>query len=400
MATIMAPPALSNASTSPSSLLPVYRRAPVEIVRGDGIRLYDAGGRDYVDFTSGIAVNALGYGDEGLRQAIRDAADGLIHVSNLFRTAPGERLSQRLVELSFADRVFFCNSGVEANEGAFKFARRWARSPGSPAKHEIVAVRGSFHGRLFASLAGTDRPSYRAPFRPLADGVSIAERDLETLGEVLDADTTAALVIEPIQGEGGVRVLDAGYLRELRALTYERRIALVFDEIQCGLGRTGHLFAYERVNVQPDLMTLAKPIAGGLPMGAILMTEAIAATIQPGDHGSTFGGGPFVATIAQYVLGRVSDPRLLEGVRTNGQWLGEELRGLASRTGRIREVRGVGFIWGIDVHEPSSDVISRARDEGLLVVGAGDYTLRILPPLVASRDDLSEGLRRLERALG
>src|SRR6185503_19848602 len=214
-----------------------------------------------------------------------------VHVSNLFRTSPGERLAARLVELSFADRVFFCNSGVEANEGAFKFARRWARTVGSLAKHEIVGVRGAFHGRLFASLAATDRPAYRAPFRPLAGGVSIAERDIETLGGLLSAETVTALIIEPIQAEGGVRVLDAGYLRELRALTRERRIALIFDEIQCGLGRTSHLFAYKRVYVEPDLMTLAKPIAGGLPMGAILMTEEIAAAIQPGDHGTTFGGG-------------------------------------------------------------------------------------------------------------
>jgi predicted acetylornithine/succinylornithine family transaminase len=378
----------------------VYKRAPIELVRGDGIRLFDAAGREYVDFTSGIAVNALGYGDEGLRQAMHEAADGLVHVSNLFRTAPGELLAQRLVDLSFADRVFFCNSGVEANEGAFKFARRWARALGTPAKHEILGVRGAFHGRLFATLAATDRPSYRAPFRPLAGGVSIAERDLESLGLLLEPETVAALVIEPIQGEGGVRVLDAGYLRELRALTRERRIALIFDEIQCGLGRTGHLFAYQRVNVEPDIMTLAKPIAGGLPMGAILVTDEIAATIQPGDHGSTFGGGPFVASVARHVLERVSDAALLNSVRTNGQWLGASLREMANATARIRDVRGVGFIWGIDVHEPAGDVIARARDEGLLLVGAGDYTLRILPPLVATRGDLEEGLHRLQRALG
>ena len=401
MATIMAPsPAAPTSAATPSALLPVYRRAPIEFVRGEGVRLYDAEGREYVDFTSGIAVNALGYADEGLRNAMRTAADGLIHVSNLFRTAPGEQLAERLAGLSFADRVFFCNSGVEANEGAFKFARRWARTGGSPAKHEIIGVRGSFHGRLFASLAATDRPAYRAPFRPLAGGVSIAERDLESLAGILSSETVAALVIEPIQGEGGVRVLDAGYLRELRAVTRERRIALMFDEIQCGLGRTGHLFAYERVNVIPDLMTLAKPLAGGLPMGAILMTEEIAATIQPGDHGSTFGGGPFVASVASYVLDRVSDPGLLESVRNDGRWLGEALRDLGTRTGRIREVRGVGFIWGIDVHEPASEVIRRAREEGLLLVGAGDYTLRILPPLVATLAELEEGLHRLERALG
>src|SRR5688572_1105472 len=402
MATLMAtPPSVTPiAAPATSALLPVYKRAPIELVRGEGVRLYDADGKEYIDFTSGIAVNALGYGDEGLREAIHAAADGLIHVSNLFRTSPGEQLAERLVELSFADRVFFCNSGVEANEGAFKFARRWARTVGSLAKNEIIAVRGAFHGRLFASLAATDRPAYRAPFRPLAGGVSIAERDLESLGRVLSAETVAALVIEPIQGEGGVRVLDAGYLRELRALTRERGIALMFDEIQCGLGRTGHLFAYERVGVEPDLMTLAKPIAGGLPMGAILMTETIAAAIQPGDHGTTFGGGPFVATVARHVLDRVSAPQVLAAVRENGTWLAEALHDLAVRSGRVRDVRGVGFIWGIDVHEPAGDIIARARDEGLLMVGAGDYTLRILPPLVATRTDLEEGLRRLERALG
>ena len=400
MATLMATPSAVTPIAPPSPLLPVYKRAPIDLVRGEGIRLYDVDGREYVDFTSGIAVNALGYGDAGLREAMHAAADGLIHVSNLFRTSPGEQLAQRLVDLSFADRVFFCNSGVEANEGAFKFARRWARTVGSLAKHEIVGVRGAFHGRLFASLAATDRPAYRAPFRPLAGGVSIAERDIETLGGLLSAETVAALIIEPIQGEGGVRVLDAGYLRELRALTRERRIALIFDEIQCGLGRTGHLFAYQRVNVEPDLMTLAKPIAGGLPMGAILMTEEIAAAIQPGDHGTTFGGGPFVASVARHVLDRVSDPALLDSVRTNGEWLGESLKEMAGRTGRIRDVRGAGYIWGIDAHEPASEVIPRAREQGLLLVGAGDHTLRILPPLVATRADLEDGLHRLERALG
>lgn len=400
MATIMAPTPAITPSARPAALLPVYKRAPIDLVRGEGIRLFDADGRDYVDFTSGIAVNALGYGDEGLRQAMHAAADGLIHVSNLFRTAPGERLAERLVELSFADRVFLCNSGVEANEGAFKFARRWARAVGSLAKHEIVAVRGAFHGRLFASLAATDRPAYRAPFRPLAGGISIAERDLDSLSKGLSTETVAALIIEPIQGEGGVRVFDGGYLRELRALTRERRIALIFDEIQCGLGRTGHLFAYEGVGVAPDLMTLAKPIAGGLPMGAILMTEEIAATIQPGDHGTTFGGGPFVAAVANHVLDRVSRPEFLESIRSTGAWLGERLRDLAARSGRIRDVRGAGFIWGIDVHEPAPETIARARDHGLLLVGAGDYTLRILPPLVATRPDLETGLERLERALG
>jgi predicted acetylornithine/succinylornithine family transaminase len=400
MATLTSPLMDSTTASSATALLPVYKRAPLVLVRGEGIRLFDADGREFVDFTSGIAVNALGYGDPGLQAVMRESAEGLVHVSNLFRTAPGERLAQRLVARSFADRVFFCNSGVEANEGAFKFARRWARSIGGPAKHEIIGLRGAFHGRLFASVAATDRPAYRAPFRPLAGGVSIAERDIEGLAGILSAETVAALIIEPIQGEGGVRVMDAGYMQELRSLTRERQVALIFDEIQCGMGRTGHLFAYERVGAEPDLLTLAKPIAGGLPMGAILMTEAIASTIKPGDHGTTFGGGPFVASVAEYVLDRISEPAFLANVRDRGTWLGTALEDLAARTGRIRAVRGTGFIWGIDVHEPGADVIARARDAGLLLVGAGEHTIRILPPLVATQEDLAEGLRRLEHALG
>jgi predicted acetylornithine/succinylornithine family transaminase len=390
----------ATSSSATPALLPVYKRAPMVLVRGEGVRLFDADGSEFIDFTSGIAVNALGYGDPDLRAALHRAADGLVHVSNLFRSAPGERLAERLVAHSFADRVFFCNSGVEANEGAFKFARRWARTVGGPAKHEIVGLRGAFHGRLFASLAATDRPAYRSPFRPLAGGISIAERDVEGLATLLSAETTAALVLEPIQGEGGVRVLDEGYLRDLRALTQERQVALMFDEIQCGLGRTGYLFAYQRVGVTPDLMTLAKPLAGGLPMGAVLMTEAIASTVQPGDHGTTFGGGPFVASVAEHVVDRVSDPALLASVRDNGAWLGRALRELQERHGGIRAIRGTGYIWGLDVHAPAPDVVARARVEGLLLVGAGDYTVRILPPLVATREDLAEGLRRLERALG
>lgn len=395
MTTVSAPAAPVTAA-----LLPVYKRAPMELVGGSGIMLHDAEGRAYVDFTSGIAVNALGYGDAGLRDAVVRAADGLMHVSNLFRTAPGEQLAERLVALSFADAVFFCNSGAEANEGAFKMVRKWARAAGGPAKHEIVAVRGAFHGRLFASLAATDRPSYRAPFRPLAGGISIVERDVEELALVLDRETTAGVIVEPVQGEGGVRVLDAGFLRELRALTRERGVALIYDEIQCGLGRTGTLFAYERVGVVPDVLTLAKPLAGGLPMGAILLTEDIAGAMQAGDHGTTFGGGPFVATVALHVLERLADPALLAHVRTTGAWLGEQLAALQARSGRIRAVRGVGFMWGIDVHEPAADVIARARGEGLLVVSAGEYTVRLLPPLVASREQLADGLERLERALG
>ncbi|HXT18130.1 MAG TPA: acetylornithine/succinylornithine family transaminase [Gemmatimonadaceae bacterium] len=385
-------------SASPSALLGNYKRAPSEFVDGDGVYLVDADGKRYLDFVSGIAVNALGYGDAGLRAAMHAAADGLVHTSNLYATSAGERLAATLVEKSFASKVFFCNSGAEANEGAFKFARRWARTQGD-AKHEIVALRGSFHGRLFGTLAATDRPSYRMPFRPLAPGISIVERDIEDLAVALNPETAAAVILEPIQGEGGVRVLDAGFVREVRALTRERNVALIFDEIQCGLGRTGTLFAYEHFGIEPDMVTLAKPLAGGLPMAAVLMTEQIAETIKPGDHGTTFGGGPFVASVANHVIDRVSRPEMLKHVAENGAWLGRQLNEIAHRTARIRAVRGLGYMWGIDVMGTAAHVVSEAFNAGLLVCSAGEYTVRLLPPLVMTRDELALGLGKLEEIL-
>ena len=382
------------------ALLPVYRRTPLEIVRGEGVYVYDPDGRPYLDFVSGIAVNALGYGDAGIRAAIESAlSSGVIHASNLYHTGPARALAIELAERSFASKVFFCNSGAEANEGAFKFARRWALAHGGPGKHEIIALRGSFHGRLFASLAATDRPTYRAPFRPLAGGVGIVERDLSALDIALNAETVAALIVEPVQGEGGVRVLDGDFLRAIRDITRARGIALIFDEVQCGLGRTGHLFAYERYGVEPDMLTLAKPLAGGLPMGAVLLNEQIAASIRPGDHATTFGGGPLVASVALHVLGRVSDAGLLAGIRDRGAWLGHELHAIGARTGRVRAVRGTGYIWGIDVTIPASEVVAASLEEGLLVCTAGEHTVRLLPPLIATQNDLANGLRTLERTL-
>jgi len=390
----------SAAAPMNSSLLATYKRAPMEFVRGEGVELIDASGKRYLDFASGIAVNALGYGDAGIAQVVSEAlASGLIHTSNLYRTSAGEQLADKLVDRSFASKVFFCNSGAEANEGAFKFARRWAREIGGDGKVEIVALRGAFHGRLFASLAATDRPSYRAPFRPLAGAISICERDLADLEIALDEETVAAVIVEPVQGEGGVRVLDRGFLGELRRITAAREIALIFDEIQCGLGRTGHLFAYERSGVIPDMVTLAKPLAGGLPMGAVLVSEEIAAAIQPGDHGTTFGGGPLVAAVAAHVFERLSDPLLLGAVRENGAWLGEQLDAIARRSGKVRAIRGLGFIWGLDVVESAGDIVKRGWDEGLLLLTAGEHTLRILPPLTMDRGDLARGLSIIERII-
>jgi acetylornithine/N-succinyldiaminopimelate aminotransferase len=388
------------AAATATAILGTYKRAPMEFVKGEGVDLIDAEGKRYLDFSSGIAVNALGYGDPGIFSALSEAmSTGIIHTSNLYRTRAGEALASRLVDLSFASKVFFCNSGAEANEGAFKFARRWARKTGSDSKVEILALRGGFHGRLFASLAATDRPSYRAPFRPLAGGVSICERDLSDLDTALDEETVAAIIVEPVQGEGGVRVLEAGFLEGLRTLTAERGIALIFDEIQCGLGRTGRLFAYQNTDVVPDMLTVAKPLAGGLPMGAVLVSAEISAAIQPGDHGTTFGGGPLVAAVAAHVLERLADESLLEQVRKNGAWLGEQLQTIARRSGRVRAIRGIGYMWGLDVVEPAGDVVQRGWDQGLLTLTAGEYTLRVLPPLIADRDDLVRGLSIIEKII-
>ena len=395
----------TSASSDESALLQNYRRAPVEFVNGQGAQLEDANGKRYVDFVSGIAVNALGYGDPGLTAALHEAADGLVHVSNLFQSSPGEALAAKLVASSFADNVFFCNSGGEANEAAFKFARRWARATtagggrGDESKHQIVALRGAFHGRLFGTLAATDRPAYRLPFQPLAAGVGIVERDIEAVSQALTADTGAAVILEPVQGEGGVRVLDKGFVQEVRALTRERNALLILDEIQCGMGRTGKLYAYEHFDIEPDVLTLAKPLAGGLPMGAVLVTGRVARAIQPGDHGTTFGGGPFVASVANYVFDRLADPSLLAHVARNGEWLGRELEEISRRTGRIRAVRGLGYMWGIDIMGTAAHVVGEALEQGLLVCSAGEYTVRLLPPLVATRDELADGLRILEQVL-
>jgi acetylornithine/N-succinyldiaminopimelate aminotransferase len=395
-------PEQANATQSQISrdILGTYKRAPMRFVRGAGVELFDEDDKAYLDLSSGIAVNALGYGDAGIKQTIEQTLEsGLVHVSNLYRTEAGESLAKFLVDNSFASQVFFCNSGAEANEGAFKFARRWGRAVGTDAKTGIVALRGGFHGRLFASLAATDRPSYRAPFRPLAGGVSICERDETELDAALDRESVAAVILEPVQGEGGVRVLEPGLLEYIRKLTKEREIALIFDEIQCGLGRLGTFMAYERFGVTPDMVTLAKPIAGGLPMGATLITSEIAAAVKPGDHGTTFGGGPLVAAVANHVVRRLASPDLLRSVKQNGEWLGERLTTMARKSSRVRAVRGMGYMWGIDVVEPAADVVQRGWDAGLLIITAGDHTLRLLPPLVMERSDLERGLGILESIL-
>lgn len=374
---------------------------PLTAVSGHGSWLVDEHGREWLDAYGGHAVAASGHCHPHVVQAVQRQAATLLFYSTAVPLRVREELADRIAERCPGDlsRVFFCNSGAEANEAAFKFARRWGRQTGTDAKTGIVALRGGFHGRLFASLAATDRPSYRAPFRPLAGGISICERNQAELDAALDGESVAALIVEPVQGEGGVRVIERELIEYIRRMTSERGIALIFDEIQCGLGRLGTFMAYERFGVTPDMVTLAKPLAGGLPMGAVLMTSEIAAAMKPGDHGTTFGGGPLVAAVAEHVVRRLADPVLLARVRENGEWLEGELSAIARRSSKVRGVRGMGLMWGIDVVEPAAAIVERAWSAGLLVITAGDHTLRILPPLVATRDDLERGIHILARLL-
>jgi acetylornithine/N-succinyldiaminopimelate aminotransferase len=378
------------------ALLGVYRPAGPCFVAGEGCSLIAEDGRRYLDFTAGIAVNALGYGDADVAEAIRGALDsGLIHASNLFRTAPAAELAAWLVERSFAERVFLCNSGAEANEGAIKFARRWA----GEGKHEVIAFRGGFHGRTVGALAATDRPAYQEPFRPLMPGVHFADvGDTAAVDRLLARGRTAAVLIEPLQAEGGVRPVPPAFLRALRWLCDEAGALLIVDEVQTGLGRTGHLWAHEAAGVRPDLMTLAKPLAGGLPMGAVLLSGEVAAAVRPGDHATTFGGGPLVAAAALAACRKIGTPHFLAEVRRKGALAADLLGALALRSPAVTAVRGAGLLWGIEV-EDAAGVVARALEAGLLLCTAGADVVRVLPPLTIGDDELRRGIALLEECL-
>ena len=384
-------------SSDATALLGVYARVGPLFVAGEGSELIAEDGTRYLDFVAGIAVNALGYNNAVFRDAVLRALDsGLVHVSNLYRTEPGERLAAELTGRAFPSggHAFFCNSGAEANEGAFKFARKWSKQT------EIVAFSGSFHGRLFASLAATDRPDYRRPFEPLLAGVQIIPLgDKDAATRAITAGRTAAVIIEPVQGEGGVRTVPAEFLAFLRERCDACGTALIFDEVQCGLGRTGTLFAAEQSGVVPDMYTLAKPLGGGLPMGAILVNDPITGALAPGDHATTFGGGPFVATVALDVVRTIAEPDFLADVRAKGAWLGERLSALAARSPRVREARGRGLMWGLELNEVAAPLVAAARERHLLVLTAGPNVIRIVPPLTVSRDDLERGATILEEVL-
>jgi acetylornithine/N-succinyldiaminopimelate aminotransferase len=380
-------------------VLQTYRRPEFVLVHGEGARVFDSQGRAYLDGVAGIAVNALGHRDPQVVAAIQAAAEGLIHVSNLYHTEPQARLAEWLVEHSFAERVFFCNSGTEAVEGALKFARKYARhafpqpeTGADYAKTRIVAFTGSFHGRSMGALSTTATEKYRAPFEPLVPGVRFAPFNDVAAAEAAITDEVCAVIVEPIQGEGGVHLATPDFLEHVRAACDRTGALLIFDEIQCGLGRSGTLWAHQAYGVTPDLMTLAKPLAGGLPMGAVLMTQAVADAMGVGDHGSTFAAGPLVCQVAQVVLERVAEPGFLAGVRQKGEHLGQRLAALA------RQARGRGLIWGVECQVEAATIVAAGYRQGILVCAAGPNVVRLVPPLTMSMAELDELADRLEAA--
>jgi acetylornithine/N-succinyldiaminopimelate aminotransferase len=381
-------------------VLQTYKRPPFVLERGEGVYLYDAEGRRYLDFVSGIAVNALGYGDPEVLQALGEQAGRLMHASNLYHTAPQALLARDLVQRSFADRAFFCNSGTEACEAALKFARKWQRvNHAGEERPGIVAFEGSFHGRTMGALSATHREKYRQPFEPLLPGVSFAPfNDVEAARAAIGPQT-GAVIVEPLQGEGGVNPATGEFLRALREAWDAVGALLIFDEVQCGLGRTGTLWAHEAYGVTPDLMTLAKPLGGGLPIGAVLMTQCVADAIVPGDHGSTFAANPAICAVARVVVRRLSEPGFLAGVRERGSYLEARLGELKARRPLLVAVRGRGLIWGLELAGGAAPLVGRCCERGLIVTTAGERVLRLLPPLVVTEREIDEAVAVLDEVL-
>ncbi|GAB1717219.1 MAG: acetylornithine aminotransferase apoenzyme [Nitrobacter sp.] len=386
-------------TTAASHLLPVFARADLSFESGEGAWLVGSDGGRYLDFTSGVAVNALGHCHPHLVAALQAQAAKLWHVSNLFKSPDGERLAARLCEQSFADFVFFANSGAEAVECAIKVVRRHHASRGHAERYRMVTFEGAFHGRTLATLAATGSAKYLEGYGPPVDGFDqVPLDDIEAVKKAI-GPATAGILIEPLQGEGGVREPSHAFFRGLRQLCDEHGLLLVFDEVQTGMGRTGELFAYKRIGVTPDVMSLAKALGGGFPIGACLATAEAASGMTPGSHGSTFGGNPLAVAAANAVLDVMLEPGFFERTRKMSLLLKQKLASVVDRHPDVlSEVRGEGLLIGLKAVVPSGDLVGALREEKLLTVGAGDNVVRLLPPLIVSEAEIEESVRRLERA--
>ena len=382
-----------------SSILPVYARAPVAFERGEGAWLVAEGGRRYLDFGSGIAVNALGHSHPHLVQALTEQAGKLWHISNLYQNPAGETLAKRLTEATFAEVVFFCNSGAEALEASIKMARKYQSASGHPERYRIVTFEGAFHGRTLATIAAGGQKKYLEGFGPAMPGFDQVPFGDDAALEAAIGPETAAILIEPVQGEGGIRPVPPERLRRLRRLCDEKGLLLVLDEVQSGVGRTGKLFAHEWAGVTPDIMAVAKGIGGGFPMGACLATREAAKGMVPGTHGTTFGGNPLAMAVGNAVLDVVLADGFLDHVRQTALLLKQRLAEIKDRhPAVIAEVRGEGLMIGLKLHVPNGELVKAAEEEGLLLIAAGDNVARLLPPLTIGEEEVGEAVARLDGA--
>jgi acetylornithine/N-succinyldiaminopimelate aminotransferase len=380
-------------------LLPTYARVDLAFARGEGAWLISTTNERYLDFSGGVAVNVLGHAHPRLLAALNEQAQKVWHVSNLYRVPEAERLADRLCAASFADLVFFCNSGAEAMECSIKVARKHHAASGHPDRYRIITFEGAFHGRTLATLAAGGNKKYLDGFGPVAEGFDqVPFGDLEAVKRAI-GPATAAILIEPIMGEGGVRVVPNQFLQRLRGLCDEHGLLLMFDEVQAGVGRTGRFFAYERTGVKPDILALAKGLGGGFPVGACLATADAGKGMTPGTHGSTFGGNPLAMAVGNAVVDVLLAPGFLEGVRKKALLMRQRLAEVHDRHGDvIAEVRGEGLLLGLRTNVPNGDLVDALRAEHVLAVAAGDNVVRLLPPLVISEGEISEGMERLDRA--
>ena len=382
-----------------ASLVHTYNRYPIVLDHGEGAYLYDIEGKKYLDFGAGIAVCSLGYGNVEYEAALKAQVEKLLHVSNLFYTAPVAEAAEKLKKAAQMERVFFTNSGTEAIEGALKAARRYAYTKQS-GRYEFIAMQHSFHGRSMGAVSVTGTESYRTPFEPLISGVRFAEYNkLESVKEQV-TDKTCAILLETVQGEGGIYPAKPEFLEGVRKLCDEEGILLIFDEIQCGMGRTGAMFAWQDYGVKPDIMCMAKAIGNGVPVGAFAMTEEVAAySLQPGDHGTTYGGNPFVCAAVSKVLDIFEKEELLPHVREVGAYLEEKLEELVETFDTVVERRGKGLMQGLVLKRPVGEVIANAQEEGLIVLSAGGNVLRMVPPLIIQKEQVDEMTEKLKKAL-
>ncbi|MCX7845610.1 MAG: acetylornithine transaminase [Dictyoglomaceae bacterium] len=374
-----------------------YNRFPIAIVKGKGVKVWDADGKEYLDFVSGIAVCSLGHCNDELISAITSQAQKLMHISNLYYIEPQGELAKIIVENSCGDKVFFCNSGAEANEAAIKLARKYGKSHGGENKYEIVSAYKSFHGRTLATLTATGQPKYQKGFEPLPQGFKyIPFNDISALYENIN-ENTCAVILEPIQGEGGIYVAEKSFLQTARKLCDEYNALLIFDEVQCGIGRTGKLLAYQHFDIEPDIITLAKALGGGFPIGAMVANKKCSNTFSPGDHASTFGGNPLACSAGIATLNYILNNGILERVKIVGSYFKEKLIELSQKFSFVKEVRGLGLMLGMELSLEGRKVVERCQEKGLLINCVGENILRFLPPLVITEEHVNEALSIVEK---